>query len=269
MLLRSPQCFQAPALLRYWHLASFDAPTVAVVWSLAFAWVAGIHLVRWVLMLQILVVWTVYVGDRLLDARSGLQRAGTGMRERHWFHWRHRRMLVPIAVLATLAGLAIAFHWMPSAIWRRDSLVGAASLAYFAHVHGVGRKARAFPKELLVGFLFTAGCALPSCSWSLTLPVTFFAVLAWLNCWAIEQWETSTLNSAVSRIALTIAASGLFASLCFLAYSARSSSLLLAGAASAALLALLDRFRTQMTAVTVRTFADIALLTPILLVLRG
>ena len=38
----------APAPLRLWHLASLDAPTVAAVWGLAFAWAAHIALPRWI-----------------------------------------------------------------------------------------------------------------------------------------------------------------------------------------------------------------------------
>lgn len=59
----------APLLLRYWHLSSLDAPTVAVVWSLGFAWAAGVRLPVWIPILLALVAWAVYIGDRLLDAR--------------------------------------------------------------------------------------------------------------------------------------------------------------------------------------------------------
>ncbi len=82
--------------LRLWHLASLDAPTVAVVWSFAFAWSAGIKLPDWVSALLVLAVWPVYVIDRLLDARAGLRSQNLDrLRERHLFHWRHRRLLLP------------------------------------------------------------------------------------------------------------------------------------------------------------------------------
>lgn len=64
---------QVPLLFRLWHLSSLDAPTVAIVWSLAFAWTANVRLPWWVLVLLPLGVWTVYVADRLLDARAGIQ----------------------------------------------------------------------------------------------------------------------------------------------------------------------------------------------------
>ncbi len=62
-----------PRALHLWHLASLDAPTVAVVWTLAFAWAAGVHLDRWVLVLLASGTWTVYVGDRLLDAHRAIR----------------------------------------------------------------------------------------------------------------------------------------------------------------------------------------------------
>ena len=258
---------EAPAAVRYWHLLSFDAPTVAVVWSLAFAWTAHVHLPLWLLLLQALVVWAVYVGDRLLDVWSGLQeRDGENLRERHFFHWRHRAVLAPLAVVASCASALIVRHWMPPVAWERSSVLGAASLAYFARVH-VGRVhewlARIFSKELLVGVLFTSGCALPV--WSravVAVPVVFFAALAWLNCWAIECWETERGKSRVARVAGRLSAAGCAVAGCMIAFEPRVAALLFAGAASAALLGGLDATRERMTAVMVRALADLVLLTP-------
>ena len=64
--------FDAPAPLALWHLASLDAPTVAVTWSLAFAWAAQVRLPGWIPLLLALACWAVYVADRLLDARAAL-----------------------------------------------------------------------------------------------------------------------------------------------------------------------------------------------------
>ena len=86
--LRQAHCLaKAPAVLRLWHLTSLDAPTVAVVWTLAFARATGVQLPTWVPLLIALGTWTVYVGDRLLDARSGLRSCSFNrLRERHFFH---------------------------------------------------------------------------------------------------------------------------------------------------------------------------------------
>ena len=277
----------APAPLRLWHLASLDAPTVAVAWSLAFAWAAGVRLPAWVPVLMALGTWTVYIGDRLLDARAGL-RSGTPhrLRERHDFHWRHRRLLIPLAVVTAGAATAIIFVLMPPGIRERNSVLGVAALAYFSGVHS-RRRAPAWlaplvSKELLVGVLFTAGCALPtftrmrlsapaSVLWIMLAPVVFYAALAWLNCHAIERWEAARNVLHPARIftaAGLLAFIGLLLAVAVAPLQPRTAALFAAGAASAVLLALLDRMRIRLTPLALRAAADLVLLTPLLLALR-
>ena len=276
----------APLLLRLWHLASLDAPTVAVVWALGFAWAAGVRLPPWVLGLLALAVWAVYIGDRLLDARKGL-RIGRldGLRERHLFHWKWRRILSPIAIAAAGAAACIALLEMPSTSFELDSLVAAAAVVYLRRVHfrrGNRQKpggvlSRALTKELLTGVLFAAGCALPA--WNraaggpgvLLLPVAFFAALAWLNCSAIDRWEASRGNSNAMRVlisAVSIAIAGGLAAGLLSASQPRAALLLVAGAASALLLALLDRMRPRLTPLALRAGADLVLVTPLVVLLR-
>ncbi|MGH9520019.1 MAG: hypothetical protein ACRD2D_10235, partial [Terriglobales bacterium] len=220
----APRPLHAPAVLRLWHLASLDAPTVALVWSLAFAWAAGVRLPFWVPVLLALVTWSAYILDRLLDARSALRaHQFSQLRLRHTFHWRHRRIFLPIAAASALAAAAILVVSLPSFARAPDSVLAAATLAYFSGVHSrrrapapLGRvrpdPARLTPilsapflsKEFLVGLLFTLGCAVPSfarlriLSSTATAPfatlqfaamLACFAALAWLNCHAISRWE--------------------------------------------------------------------------------
>lgn len=291
----SERRYEAPAAVRLWHLASLDAPSVAAVWSLGFAWVAGVRLPMWVLALQVLVVWVVYVGDRLLDARveacasarvdarAGLRQYGDELRERHFFHWRHRRVLAPMAVLGACAAAAIVLRWMPVGARERDSVLAVASLAYFTRVH-TGTVRRVFSKELLVGVLFTVGCALPAWPHAslrvLGVPVAFFAALAWLNCQAIERWETDALFSlphfrrkkdermgrgalsAIWQWGLWAGGCGVGLAILLAAWEPRAAALLAAGAVSALLLAWLDGARGRLSAVTLRAAADLVLLAP-------
>jgi hypothetical protein len=201
-----------PRALAFWHLASLDAPTVAMVWSLAFAWAGGVRLPLWIPLLLALVTWSVYVADRLLDARAGLRNPAQHMlRERHRFHWRYRRALLPMAMAAACAAAGIIVAFMPPVARARDSVLAAAALAYFSGVHS-GRFTWQFPhrwlrsffgKEFLVGVLFTTGCVLPvwhrphglaaprSMIWIFWIPAVFFAALAWLNCSCIARWEST------------------------------------------------------------------------------
>jgi hypothetical protein len=269
--------FHAPLPIRMWHLASLDAPTVALIWSVAFAWVMKVHLPWWTLLLLSLGVWGVYVADRLLDARTSMHTsAPEKLHERHIFHWRHRRILAPAAIACGFISAWIVFQRMPSTTKEHDSLLAAASVLYFTRVH-TGRKfLPIFPKELVVGLLFTLGCALPAFSrahlslaeWPLLISIGFYALLAWLNCLAIDRWESHDLEPSRCPIAfpaMVFSAAALICSSLLFASHPRSASLILCGAIAALLLAALDRVRSRITPVTLRAAADLALLTPALL----
>jgi hypothetical protein len=275
--------FHAPGPLRLWHLASLDAPTVALVWSLAFAWVARIRLPLWVPILLALAVWAAYIADRLLDARAALLSQNLHrLRDRHLFHWRHRRILLPLAIASAAAAAAIVFTLMPPINRERNSILAAASLVYLTRVH-TGRKQSPFlSKELLVGLLFTAGCALPALTRisahagaptlillaPLLIPVGFFALLAWLNCHAIDRWEADPHSAAKQRVlpfAALLALAGLLLAALLLNTQPRSAALLATGSAAALLLALLHKLHTRLTPIALRAAADLVLLTPVFL----
>jgi len=281
---RADSVSSLPAPLRLWHLASLDAPTVAVVWSLAFAWAVHISLPAWVPLLLALGTWAVYVGDRLLDALAGLRSGNfSRLRERHYFHWRHRGVLLTLAACASCAAVAIIFEAMPLAARNRDTILAAAALAYFSGVHAghglPGWLRRSFSKELMVGVLFTAGCAMPAFSrmgmspnetasrWPLIVVAIFFGLIAWLNCQAIECWE-SACEFRVS-LAGNLGLAGIFLVGLIAPILPRTGALLAAGTASALLLALLDVKRRRFLPLTLRAFADVVLLTPMVAIGLG
>ena len=310
----APMAVDAPGPLAWWHLASLDAPTVAVAWSLGFAWAAGVALPAWVPALLALTAWAVYIGDRLLDARAAIRSGETHrLRERHFFHHRHRRVFGVLAVAASCAAAWIVLLLMPAVARERNSVLGAAAAAYFSCVHSsrrvrwrltrlcAGGWSRLLPamlsKELLVGLLFTAGCVLPTLSraaaapggphWPLWAAAAYFAVLAWLNCHAIERWEGDGCQGAERGIAPAagvggglvswgrpfpaaslLAVGGLLGAWALFSAAPRPAALLAAGAASSLLLALLDRLRSRLTALALRAAADLVLLTPLALLWR-
>jgi hypothetical protein len=183
---------------------------------------------------------------------------------------------------------------MPAGIRERNSVLAAAALVYFTRVHS----GRIFPrfrsalpsrlfapipssllsKELLVGGLFTAGCVLPAWSrnviqtgsapWPLFATALLFATLAWLNCHAIERWESrhsQPLNSNIYVAASLLALAGLFLAAVLLPMHPGLAALTASGAASALLLALLHHLRHRLTPLALRAAADLALLTPALI----
>jgi hypothetical protein len=288
-------------------LASLDAPTVAAVWAMAFAWEAKVHLAAWVPVLLALITWIFYVSDRLLDARVGLRSPALHeLRERHYFHWRHRRLLASMAMVAAACAAVIVLEYVPLAVRERGSLLGAAALAYFSGVHGapkLSRLRRALPrplsKEFLVAVLFTAGCELPAWSriraaagrggWWFVIVGIYFAGLAWLNCTSIALWEREDRGGRIearvgaargrnctahggrmsnSQAAMALALAGLLLACAAAELHVRIAALMMAGASSAVLLTLLDRVRQHMTSVALRAAADLVLLTPLLLLLR-
>lgn len=264
-------------MLRYWHLVSLDAPTVAVTWALAFAWVARVHLEPWALLLLACGTWTVYVLDRLLDAYRGVGEPAR-LRERHFFHWRHRRMFIPLALCSAGAACMLIVRLMPAVARDRNSVLAAAALAYFSGVHAAAKPPlwlrNLVPKELLVGVIFTAGCAAPTFTrthaleWPLGASFVFFAALAWLNCSAIEHWESGLIRSGMFSRAAFLGLLGLATIVCTLAHP-RAAALLCTGSVSAILLALLDHFGPRITLLAQRALADLVLLSPIALFAFG
>ena len=276
---------ELPRLLRLWHLTSLDAVTVAVTWTIAFAWAMHLSLPWWLPAIVGLSAWSLYIADRLLDAR----RARTPLRTRHHFHWHHRRIFLPLAVACGLTALALVFWKMPVRIEMRDSLIAAAAITYLASVHTAeetspeharSRRHKNWArKELLVALVFTTACAAPALTrsatrWPLLPLLVVFAALAWLNCHAIESWESVSWESASRESSRTVRLAAQWLTGLAIAASLaaallrqqRASLLLLAAAASALLLLILDRQRPRLSETALRTLADLVLLTPLLLV---
>lgn len=278
-----PAAWDAPAVLRLWHLGSLDAPTVALAWAWAFAWASHVVLPVWILLALGLVVWAIYIGDRLLDAqRNRGSRCDHDLQERHYFHWRYRRILIPLAAVSAAFALWLVSSHMSGAAIGKDSFVAAATLAYFSGVH-TRRTAPGAPtrlakrivsREFVVGAIFSAGCVLPVITIAgaryMVRPVApalvpaglFFAVLAWLNVRAIGDWESFSVSRRVQKAAGVLGGCGLVLAIALVSVSPRIAALCLSGAASALLLAILDRSRRRLTPLALRIAADAALLTP-------
>jgi len=266
--------------LAFWHLASLDAPTVAVVWAIAIAHGAGIHLKPWLPLLLACGTWTVYVGDRLLDARSAIRKHNHRLlRERHYFHWRHRHTLLPIAVLTAVSSAAMIFGLMPIAARERNSLIASAAIVYFSGVHAPAPfprwATRIISKEFLVGVLFAAGCSAPtlpflhaaSSSWPMVLSIIFLGWLAWLNCAAIESWESESDSINMPASAILLALTGFGLAIALGSGFAHPSLLLCCSASSAFLIFVLHRLRNRIDSLLLRALADLVLLCPAILLI--
>lgn len=262
--------------LGWWHLTSLDAPTVAVVWCEALARIVHVVLPLWVPLALGLGTWAIYLSDRLMDAKRAL----APLRERHWFHWRHRAVLVPLAAISLIAAVALVLREMPPAIRQRNSVLALAALVYFTAIHtrrstaktaSVGWR-RLFTKETFVGLIFALVCAAPAATrsghgWAMLIaPVSSCFLLAWLNCWLIEHWDSGV--SIGICLPLALATFTLCAALLAFTLNAVVAAFFLASTSlSAVLLAGLGRYRCHFNALLLRAAADLVLLTPLLIFL--
>jgi hypothetical protein len=278
------------SILEAWHLFSLDAPTVAALWSWFFARIVRIDLPWHAPLLLGLGTWLIYVIDRLLDGfRPGA--LNTPLKRRHRFHVRHARTFLCAAAVAGGVLVWLIRFRMASTARHQDTVLFFAAVLYFLVVHKSSAEPRSWlPKEMIVGIVFAAACAVPA--WSrlssgriaLLPAILLFAALCWLNCVAIERWENLLGNNSEAmadahattrwianhfqETALILSSlSGMLAVLqmFFQANNSPSIAYICVACLTAALvLALIDRIHASMSPTALRIGADLALLTPLL-----
>ena len=200
---------------------------------------------------------------------------------RHLFHHRHRTRYLTGIVCAAIA-LTTLLPQLDTAAIRLYLIEGALLVAWFLILHAT-RLAHRLPKELAVGLFFAAAIFIPTVArhpdlrLALLPGAILFGVLCSLNCLFIYAWEHEhphplreipphpTTRFALRHItALTLAEIAAALTLALL-YPAGLSVIPAACALAAALLLILDRTRRQLGRTTLRAAADLALLTPLLL----
>jgi len=288
---------RAASPLALWHLLSLDAPTVAALWTFFLARASGVHLPLAAPAAMALAVWILYAADRLLDARildarGNRSRAhSSDLEARHYFHHRHRRPFLTGIALA-VALLAALLPCLDPAALRLYLIEGILLAAWFLILHATP-SAHRLPKELAVGLFFSAAVFIPAIARAPALrpalipAAILFAALCSLNCLFIYKWEhndakwkpSGRIHSLASstrpaHATTRLALAHLSALTIVLALAAASLALLhkstpkpnpAACALSALLLLALDRNRTHLSLTHLRAAADLALLTPLLL----
>jgi len=188
-----------PTPLLWLTVLSLDAPAVAVLWQLLFAQSFHVRLGAGVTVLLALVVWLIYVADRLLDASRGP--AHDAEATRHMFYRQHLWFfLFPVCGGSALAAW-LALTRLDVRIFSDGVVILLAVGVYLLIVHLVSPGRRwLLPKEMLVGILFALGTCFPV--WqemtergATLLPTcAIFAALCWMNCAAIEYAEWDRLR---------------------------------------------------------------------------
>jgi hypothetical protein len=160
-------------IYRFFNLLSIDVVLGAVCSALFFAHIFNVSIHPQGLLSLALTVWIVYTTDHLLDARKVIGNAST---DRHQFHQRNYRILVPCVVVAVLADALIVFFI------RRPVLEGGVVLIAGVAVYLLVQQYTKIFKEIFIAVMYTLGVLLPSVmvtrvpchTWPWVLLVQFF-----------------------------------------------------------------------------------------------
>jgi hypothetical protein len=269
--------------LALWHLLSFDAPTIAALWTWFIASTNHISLPLSSTLAMALAVWLLYAADRLIDARL-LNVDPThfeGLEARHYFHHRYRSAFLTGIIFASIALAALLPHLDVKAI-RLYLILGVLVVGYFILIHAT-RSAHRLPKEIAVGLFFAAATFIPTVACrpdlrlSLLPSALLFATLCSLNCLFIYSWEhENSHGNPPARTITRLALRNLSLLTVLLTLSAAALNLFdhqapwlipCAIAYSATFLLLLHHHRHAITTVTLRATADLTLTTPLFLLL--
>ena len=181
------------------HLLSLDAPLVGVVWQLLFTKALRVHLPPVVNLVTALVIWPIYVADRILDSYRTEEGAGEALR--HRFYRAHRMAFLPAFFTVLLVTGWMAYADLGFKTWRDGLLLAAIVGGYFAIVHLLGGSAQKwFPKEIAVAILFGIGTFMPvgvrvqQFHLRFLLPFVLFLLVLWMNTLIIEYSEWVTLR---------------------------------------------------------------------------
>jgi len=268
------------------HLLSLDAPLVAVLWQLLFAKALRVHLAPVVTLILALVIWLIYVADRILDSYRTRKDASEALR--HRFYRSHRIAFLPAFFTVLLATAWMSYADLGFRMWRDGLMLAAVVGGYFALVHLMGSRGdKWFPKEIAVAILFGIGTFMPVCvkiqqlHLRFLLPFLLFLLVLWMNTLLIEysEWvklrarDTGRPHESTILVGQHLAAFGFAVgvlALCAMAgrWFPLARPILLAEGLSALALGVLGWQWRRISSYAVRVAADAVLLTPLLLLFR-
>jgi hypothetical protein len=276
MSCESPGSRNANSPFFLWHLLSLDAPTVATLWTWFIARANHIVLSCSSLLAMAAAVWALYAADRLLDVQIS---NASALEIRHHFHYRYRTIFVTGIATASVV-LAVLLPRIPAEAIRLYLVLGGLVFGYFIIIHAT-RGAHRLPKEIAVGVCFAAAVFIPTVARApglrpaLLMPALFFAALCSFNCLFIYAWEhpsgaeqpphplTAAALAWLPALTITVG----MASALLAIFNRRAPWPIYAAVTfSAAALVVLHHRRGHHETLTLRTAADLALLTPALLV---
>ena len=265
------------------NLLSLDAPLVAVVWLFMLARAWRVDYLPWhQYVLLALVVWVIYVVDRLLDAL--VQGESPRCQKRHRFHARHRKVFGVVAVAGAVGAGFLALTESRMAILNYAAIAGFLAAGYFAMALFAPPDDGeiSYSKNILGGITFAFGTAMVAHVYVYFTDGIFdlilhnrefitFAVLCVLNISAIDLWEHASRTNdeeikAQDELALTLPLALLGGSAFLFAWQGEGSGsapYFYAVLTGAALLFVLNRERGRFSMDALRVLADVALVAPL------
>jgi hypothetical protein len=265
------------------NLLSLDAPLVAVAWLYIFAKTWRVDYLPTAAYISLaLVVWVIYVTDRLLD--SSLRDGSAGKQEaRHEFHRKYNRAFRRLAILAGIGAAVMVVGNLPVRIYENCALGVVFVIGFFmmSVFSTTGPSEIPYTKNILAGLAFAFGCALipyvyTSFDWwdfIRSHELICFAVLCVLNMSAIDLWEHASQSAdpdikAFDELALTLPLTLLGAASLVFAVQAEELTtrpFFYATLTAAALLHILNRNRSHFSMPALRVLADVTLLIPFII----
>ncbi|NNC90378.1 MAG: hypothetical protein HKN82_18135 [Akkermansiaceae bacterium] len=260
------------------NLLSLDAPLVAVVWMWMFAKTWRVeYFPPAIYLLLALVVWSVYVADRLLDARFR-QMMDRDVPTRHRIHARLRKPLTVGMILAVISSMGL-LAFLPVGLWMHGSFVLVLVALYFVMSFVQETELMTYFKNILAGLAFAYGTAVgvqfyrPASDllwFLLSTEVLSFAVLCIFNITAIDFWEESrkSPDPEVKRgyemlLTLLLIMLGAFALLLAVFADSYNKPFFVAVLVATGLLYLVNRERSRFSMDAQRVLADLAMLLPL------
>lgn len=270
-------------LLNWFNILSLDAPVVAVVWQAFFTELFDVKISMSARIILGLTIWLAYVADRWMDGR--MLPGGTAVTLRHQFAQRNARAIAISWGLVFVGNFMLALIGLSTREFFFGLVLAVATVGYLYGVHLRSvRDVVASSKELLVALLFSAGTLVfvaaeieGGYSDLLVCGGMFFG-LCLANCLLVSSWERSddaqqAQPSMAIRwnitpvVARWFAASGLLL-MVVLFFVHRQSEIgwtAMAAGAGFLLLVILELSARRIALNKRRVLADIALLSPFLI----
>lgn len=278
------------------NLLSLDAPLVAVAWLYMFAKTWRVDYLPWAAYIALgLVVWVIYVTDRLLDS-SMVGGISEKLEARHEFHRQHRKIFRCLVILAAVSAVVLVVTRLPMTVLgfgvgggiNGYPFIGGIMVAGFfvlSIFSTHGPEEIPYAKNILAGVSFAYGTSMIAYAftgfdmWEFvrSRELICFAVLCVLNISAIDLWEHANRSSdpeikATNELSLTLPLILLGGSA--LVFAAQDHELttrpfyyaILTGSA---LLHILNRNRARFSMDALRVLADVALLVPFVIFLAS